>query len=90
MGSEHRLKIRHAAERMGSVVAIEGPAESCWRGVCFHQMHARALVEANGWRPLMTDSAKRVNVMADVPGETAGTRVATALTAASASPRETE
>jgi hypothetical protein len=64
---------------MGSVVAIEGAGGVVLEGVCFYQMHARALVEANAWRPLMTDSAKRVNVMADVPGETAGTRVATAL-----------
>jgi hypothetical protein len=33
-------------------------------GVCFYQMYARELVQANGWTTLMTNSAKLVNIIA--------------------------
>ena len=32
-------------------------------GVCFYQMHARELGDANGWTRLMTNSAKLVNII---------------------------
>jgi predicted aconitase len=57
-------EIRHAAERTGLVGAIEGAGGVVLEGVCFYQMHARVLAEANGWRTLMTNSAKLVNIIA--------------------------
>jgi predicted aconitase len=45
-------EIRHAAERTGLVGAIEGAGGVVLEGVCFYQMHARVLAEANGWRTL--------------------------------------
>jgi predicted aconitase len=57
-------EIRHAAERAGLVGAIERAGGVVLEGVCFYQMHARVLAEANGWRTLMTNSAKLVNIIA--------------------------
>jgi predicted aconitase len=57
-------EIRHGAERMGCVAAIEAAGGMVLEGVCFYQMHARVLAEANGWRTLMTNSAKLVNIIA--------------------------
>jgi predicted aconitase len=57
-------EIRHAAERTGLVGAIERAGGVVLEGVCFYQMHARVLAEANGWRTLMTNSAKLVNIIA--------------------------
>ena len=57
-------EIRHAAQRAGIVTAIEGAGGVVLEGVCFYQMHARVLAETNGWRTLMTNSAKLVNIIA--------------------------
>jgi hypothetical protein len=57
-------EIRHGAERMGYTQAIERAGGIVLEGVCFYQMHARVLAEANGWRTLMTNSAKLVNIIA--------------------------
>jgi predicted aconitase len=57
-------EIRHAGERTGLVGAIEAAGGVVLEGVCFYQMHARVLAEANGWRTLMTNSAKLVNIIA--------------------------
>jgi predicted aconitase len=57
-------EIRHAAERMGYVDVVERAGGVVLEGVCFYQMHARVLAEANGWRTLMTNSAKLVNIIA--------------------------
>ncbi|HEX5077942.1 MAG TPA: aconitase X, partial [Geminicoccaceae bacterium] len=57
-------EIRHAAARAGLVAAIERAGGVVLEGVCFYQMHARVLAEANGWRTLMTNSAKLVNIIA--------------------------
>lgn len=57
-------EIRHAAERMGYVAVVERAGGVALEGVCFYQMHARVLAEANGWRTLMTNSAKLVNIIA--------------------------
>ena len=32
-------------------------------GVCFYQMHAAEMAEANGWKRLLTNSAKLVNII---------------------------
>jgi predicted aconitase len=57
-------EIRHAAERLGYCGAIERAGGVVLEGVCFYQMHARVLAEANGWKTLMTNSAKLVNIIA--------------------------
>jgi predicted aconitase len=57
-------EIRHAAERLGYVATIERAGGVVLEGVCFYQMHARVLAEVNGWRTLMTNSAKLVNIIA--------------------------
>jgi hypothetical protein len=49
-----RSVIAPSASRGGRVLA----------GVYFYKMHARVLVEVNGWCTLMTNSAKRVNIIA--------------------------
>ena len=33
------------------------------KGVCFYQMYARELGEANGWQRLLSNSAKLVNII---------------------------
>jgi hypothetical protein len=33
------------------------------KGVCFYQMHAREIGEAMGWKRLMSNSAKLVNII---------------------------
>jgi predicted aconitase len=57
-------EMRHAAERLGYSATIEGAGGIVLEGVCFYQMYARVLAEANGWRTLMTNSAKLVNIIA--------------------------
>jgi predicted aconitase len=52
-----------AADRMGLSEGIEASGAILLEGVCFYQMHARELGEANGWRRLMTNSAKLVNIL---------------------------
>jgi len=51
-----------ACERMGIAETIEGSGGMLLRGVCFYQMYARELGEANGWRRHATNSAKRANI----------------------------
>lgn len=51
------------ADRMGLTAAIEASGAVLLEGVCFYQMHARELGEANGWTRLMTNSAKLVNII---------------------------
>jgi len=54
---------KHAADRMGFTDAIENAGGILLEGVCFYQMHARELGEANGWTRLMTNSAKLTNII---------------------------
>ena len=39
-------------------------------GVCFYNMHAREIGEANGWKRLMSNSAKISNILAGYGYET--------------------
>lgn len=52
-----------AADRLGLTAKIESSGALLLEGVCFYQMHARELGEANGWTRLMTNSAKLVNII---------------------------
>ena len=56
--------IKSAADRMGITATIEGAGAMLLRGVCFYQMYARELGEANGWTNLLSNSAKLVNIIA--------------------------
>ena len=56
-------EIKAAADRMGITAAIEDAGAVLLRGVCFYQMYARELGEANGWTNLLTNSAKLVNII---------------------------
>jgi len=51
------------ADRMGFTDKITGSGALLLEGVCFYQMHARELGEANGWQRLMTNSAKLTNII---------------------------
>jgi predicted aconitase len=54
---------KHAADRMGFTETIESSGGILLEGVCFYQMHARELGDANGWTRLMTNSAKLTNII---------------------------
>ena len=54
---------KFAADRMGLTATMEKAGAILLEGVCFYQMHARELGEANGWTRLMTNSAKLTNII---------------------------
>jgi len=56
-------EIKTAADRMGITAQIEGAGGILLEGVCFYQMYAREVGEANGWKRLMSNSAKIVNIL---------------------------
>jgi len=51
------------ARRMGFNAAIEGFGGRVLQGTCFYQQYAREVGEANGWRRLLSNSAKIVNIL---------------------------
>lgn len=55
---------KSAADRMGLTRRIEAAGAVVLEGVCFYQSYAREMAEANGWRRLLTNSAKLVNIIA--------------------------
>jgi predicted aconitase len=55
--------IKSAADRMGLTASIENAGGTVLSGVCFYQMYARDIGEANGWKRLMSNSAKLVNIL---------------------------
>ena len=57
-------EIKTAADRMGITARIEAAGGVVLSGVCFYQSYAREMAEAKGWRRLMTNSAKLVNIIA--------------------------
>jgi predicted aconitase len=56
-------EIKHAADRMGLTVRIENAGGIVAAGICFYQSYAGEMAEANGWRRLLTNSAKLVNII---------------------------
>ena len=56
-------EIKHAADRMGLTERIEGTGAIVAAGICFYQSYAGELADANGWRRLVTNSAKLVNII---------------------------
>jgi len=51
------------AERMGFVGQIEDAGGMVLQGTCFYQQYAREIGEANGWKRLLSNSAKIVNIL---------------------------
>lgn len=51
------------AERLGFKERIEKAGGKLLEGVCFYQMYAREMGEAMGWKRLVTNSAKLVNII---------------------------
>jgi hypothetical protein len=56
-------EIKAAADRLGLTARIERAGAIVLKGVCFYQMHAREIGEAMGWKRLMSNSAKLVNII---------------------------
>ena len=56
-------QIKPDADRMGLTERIEGAGGAVLAGMCFYQSYAREIAEANGWRSLVTNSAKMVNIL---------------------------
>lgn len=56
-------EIKYAADRMGFTATIEAAGGIVASGICFYQSYAGELAEANGWRRLLTNSAKLVNII---------------------------
>lgn len=54
---------KFAADRMGLTRRIEASGAVLLQGVCFYQSYARETAEANGWKRLMSNSAKLVNII---------------------------
>ena len=54
---------KSGADRMGLTARIEASGAILLEGVCFYQSYARELAEANGWKRLMTNSAKLMNII---------------------------
>jgi predicted aconitase len=48
---------------MGLTRRIEASGAIVVSGVCFYQSYAREMAEANGWKRLMSNSAKLVNII---------------------------
>jgi predicted aconitase len=55
--------IKSACDRMGLTARIEQSGATVLSGVCFYQMYAREIGQANGWTRLMSNSAKIVNIL---------------------------
>src|SRR5436305_344242 len=56
-------EIKHAADRMGLTGRIEAAGAIVAAGICFYQSYAGEMAEANGWKRLLTNSAKLVNII---------------------------
>ena len=51
------------ARRLGISGRIESAGGRVLQGMCFYQSYAREMGEANGWRTLLSNSAKLVNII---------------------------
>ncbi len=50
-------------DRLGLTARIEASGAKVLRGTCFYQQYAREMAEANGWRRLLSNSTKIVNII---------------------------
>ncbi len=51
------------ATRMGLIESIENTGAKVLQGTCFYQQYAREIGEANGWKCLLSNSTKIVNIL---------------------------
>ena len=51
------------ANRMGFIKKIEKSGAKVLEGTCFYNQYAREIGEANGWKKLLSNSAKIVNIL---------------------------
>lgn len=56
-------QVKPESDRLGFTAAIEGAGGSVLSGMCFYQSYAREIALARGWRRLVTNSAKLVNIL---------------------------
>jgi predicted aconitase len=56
-------EVKHAADRMGLTARLETAGAIVAAGLCFYQSYAGEMAEANGWKRLLTNSAKLVNII---------------------------
>jgi predicted aconitase len=56
-------QIKPDADRMGLTARIEAAGGTVLAGMCFYQSYAREIAQANGWKRLVTNSAKMVNIL---------------------------
>jgi predicted aconitase len=51
------------SDRLGLIPRIERSGAKVLRGTCFYNQYAREIGEANGWKRLLSNSAKIVNII---------------------------
>ena len=56
-------QVKPDADRMGITERIEAAGGTVLSGMCFYQSYAREIAEAKGWKRLVTNSAKLVNIL---------------------------
>jgi predicted aconitase len=56
-------EVKHASDRMGLTRRMEEAGAVVAAGICFYQSYAGEMAEVNGWKRLMTNSAKLVNII---------------------------
>ena len=56
-------EIKSACDRFGFTSKLEGSGANLLSGVCFYQMYARELSQANNWKTLASNSAKLINII---------------------------
>jgi predicted aconitase len=56
-------EIKSAADRMGLTARIEASGALVAAGICFYPSYAGEMAEANGWKRLLPNSAKLVNII---------------------------
>lgn len=56
-------QIKPDCDRMGYTRDIEEAGGTVMSGMCFYQSYAREIAEAHGWKRLVTNSAKLVNIL---------------------------
>jgi hypothetical protein len=56
-------QVKPDSDRMGYTARIEAAGGHVLSGMCFYQSYAREISEARGWKRLVTNSAKLVNIL---------------------------
>ena len=62
--------VKVLCDKNGISKKIENSGGIILEGVCFYNMHAREIGEANGWKRLMSNSAKIINILGGYGYET--------------------